>query len=84
MPSGANNPLIGLLQVLAASTGLVAITWSTIVKNLQVSLEESLHKRFKRVAADRGETLANLVREAVTAFVAAQEQREAELKEEDR
>ena len=73
-----------MLQVLAASTGLVAITGSTIVKNLQVSLEESLHKRFRRVAADRGETLANLIREAVTAFVAAHEQSQAELKEEDR
>lgn len=54
------------------------------MKNLQVSLEEPLHKRFKRVAADRGETLANLIREAVTAFVAAHEQRQAELTEEGR
>lgn len=54
------------------------------MKNLQVSLDENLHKRFKRVAADRGETLANLIREAVTAFVAAHEQRQAELKVEDR
>jgi len=54
------------------------------VKNLQVSLEESLHKRFKRVAADRGETLANLIREAVTAFVSAHEHRQSELNEEDR
>ena len=55
-----------------------------ILKNLQVSLEESLHKRFKRVAADRGETLANLIREAVTAFVSAHEHRQSELNEEDR
>ena len=54
------------------------------MKNLQVSLEESLHKRFKRVAAERGETLANLIREAVTAFVTAHEQRQVELIEEDR
>lgn len=54
------------------------------MKNLQVSLEEGLHKRFKRLAADRGETLANLVREAVTAFVTAHEQRQSELDEEDR
>ena len=66
------------------SIGFVAITRSLIVKNLQVSLEESLHKRFKRVAADRGETLANLIREAVTAFVTAHEQRQAEQTEEDR
>ena len=54
------------------------------MKNLQVSLEESLHKRFKRVAADRGETLANLIREAVTAFVTTHEQRQAEQNEEGR
>ena len=55
-----------------------------IVKNLQVSLEERLHKRFKRVAAERGETLANLIREAVTAFVTAHEHRQVEQNEEDR
>ena len=40
--------------------------------------------RLKRVAADRSETLANLIREAVAAFVTAHEKRQAELTEEDR
>lgn len=75
---------MGPLQVLAQSISLVAITWSTTLKNLQVSLDESAHRRLKRVAADRGETLANLIREAVSAFVAAHEHRQAEMNEEDR
>ncbi len=48
------------------------------MKNLQVALEERLHQRLKRVAADTGATLANLIREAVTAFVEQHESRKAE------
>jgi hypothetical protein len=43
------------------------------MKNLQVALDERLHQRLKRVAADRGETLGNLVRQAVTLLVETHE-----------
>ena len=39
------------------------------MKNLQVALEEADHKRLKRMAADTGETLANLIRQAVLKLV---------------
>ena len=39
------------------------------MKNLQVALDERLHQRLKRVAADKGETLGNLVRRAVTLLI---------------
>ncbi|MBN2193902.1 MAG: hypothetical protein JW751_13890 [Polyangiaceae bacterium] len=44
------------------------------MKQLQVALDERLHKRLKRVAADRAESLGNLLREAVTTFVEHHEQ----------
>lgn len=47
------------------------------MKNLQVALVEDVHQRLKRAALDRGETLANLVREAVQEFVERHEQRQA-------
>ncbi len=75
--------VIGLLLVLKASTVLVTRTWSITLKNLQVSLEERLHQRLKRVAADRSETLANLIREAITAFVTQHEINQAQQNEED-
>jgi len=46
------------------------------LKNLQVALEDRLHQRLKRVAADTSQTLANLIRQAVTSFV---EQHEAQV-----
>lgn len=47
------------------------------MKNLQVALDERLHQRLKRVAADRSETLANLIREAVSALVDQHERNQA-------
>ncbi len=54
---------------------LVAITRSIPIENLQVALEDRLHQRLKRVAADTSQTLADLIRLAVTQFV---EQHEAQ------
>lgn len=39
------------------------------MKNLQVALDETLHQQLKHVAADRSETLANLIREAVQLLI---------------
>ena len=47
------------------------------MKNLQVALDERLHQRLKRVAADRAETLANLIREAVSDLVDQHEKQQA-------
>lgn len=43
------------------------------MKNLQVALDEAIHQRLKHVAADRSETLANLIREAVQLLIAEHE-----------
>jgi len=64
------------LLVIPESRVLDAITRNAM-KNLQVSLEERLHQRFKIVAADRGETLANLIRQAIAEFVERHEQRQS-------
>lgn len=48
------------------------------MKNLQVALEDRLHQRLKRVAADTSQTLANLIRQAVTQFVEQQETQQFE------
>lgn len=71
------------LLAIAASVVLAPISRSIKLKNLQVALEVSLHQRLKRVAADRDETLANLIREAITAFVTQHEQAQANHGEED-
>ena len=70
---------MGPLLVIPESKVLDAITRNAM-KNLQVSLEERLHQRFKIVAADRGETLANLIRQAIAQFVERHE-RQAQIKE---
>ena len=48
------------------------------MKNLQVALEDRLHQRLKMVAADTGQTLATLIRLAVTLFVERHEAPHAE------
>jgi predicted transcriptional regulator len=39
------------------------------MKNLQVSLDDQLHLRLKRIALEKQQTLANLIREAVASLV---------------
>ena len=39
------------------------------MKNLQAALDEPIHQKLKHVAADRSETLANLIREAVQLLI---------------
>ena len=48
------------------------------MKNLQVALEDRLHQRLKRVAADTSQTLANLIRLAITQFVEQHETQRGE------
>jgi len=48
------------------------------LKSLQVALEDRLHQRLKVVAADTGQTLATLIRLAVTSFVERHEAQRVE------
>jgi len=49
-----------------------------VVKTLQVAFEEGMHQKLKHVAADTGETLANLIRQAVALLIEQHEKRQAE------
>ncbi len=58
--------------------------WSAHRRGRAGALDRLLEYCQHDVAADRSETLANLIREAVTAFVMAHEHRQLEQNEEDR